>query len=204
VPAPADWDNSSVVTGYWFLDTPSDWQPPQDLVAFLEHGPAPVYVGFGSMAFHDAARHMAHVLQALRKLGQRAVVASGWGGLKVEEVPASVFVVDSVPHDWLFPQVTAVVHHGGAGTTGAGLRAGKPTVICPFVGDQLFWGRRVAALGVGPRPLPQRRLTGERLAEAIHTAMNDEGMRQRAAALGAVIRSEDGVGQAVTYVVNRI
>jgi UDP:flavonoid glycosyltransferase YjiC (YdhE family) len=200
VPAPADWDESSVVTGYWFLDAPTHWQPSQELVAFLESGPSPVYVGFGSMAFHDAARQTAIVLQALQRVGQRAVLATGWGGLKSEEVPSSIFVLDSVPHDWLFPQVAAVVHHGGAGTTGAGLRASKPTVICPFVGDQSFWGRRVAALGVGPRPIPRRRLTAERLAEAIHIAVNDESIRQRAASLGATIRSEDGVGQAVAHI----
>jgi sterol 3beta-glucosyltransferase len=203
VPVPADWDASSVVTGYWFLDTPTRWQPSHELAAFLESGPAPVYVGFGSMAFHDAARQTAIVFKALRLAGQRAVLATGWGGLKSEEVPSSIFMLDSVPHDWLFPQVAAVVHHGGAGATGAGLRAGKPTVICPFVGDQSFWGRRVAALGAGPRPIPRRRLTADRLAEAIHVAVSDESIRQRAASLGAAIRAEDGIGQAVAHIAGR-
>jgi sterol 3beta-glucosyltransferase len=111
-------------------------------------------------------------------------------------------MLDAVPHDWLFPQVAAVIHHGGAGTTGAGLRAGKPTVICPFVGDQSFWGWRVAALGVGPDPIPRRRLTAQRLAEAMHIAVNDERIRQRAAILGTAIRAEDGIGQAVKHIVN--
>ena len=203
VSVPADWDESSVVTGYWLLDTPAHWQPSQELVAFLKSGPAPVHVGFGSMARHDAARQTAIVLQALQQLGQRAVLATGWGGLKVEEVPPSIFVLDSVPHDWLFPQVAAVVHHGGAGTTGAGLRAGKPTVICPFVGDQSFWGWRVATLGVGPEAIPWRRLTAERLAAAIRIAVTDESMRERAADLGATLRSEDGVGQAVARILHR-
>jgi UDP:flavonoid glycosyltransferase YjiC (YdhE family) len=200
VPPPADWDASAVVTGYWFLDAPAHWQPSPELLAFLDDGPPPVYIGFGSMALYDAARHTAIVLQALRMTGQRAVLATGWGGLKPEDVPPSIRVIDSAPHDWLFPRMAAVVHHGGAGTTGAGLRAGKPTVICPFVGDQTFWGRRVAALGVGSQPIPLLRLTAKRLAEAIHTAVTDEGMRQRAAALGATIRAEHGVEYAVTYI----
>jgi UDP:flavonoid glycosyltransferase YjiC (YdhE family) len=204
VPPPADWDESSVVTGYWFLDAPIGWQPSPELVAFLDSGPTPVYVGFGSMAFHDVARQTTIVLQALQLTGQRAIVATGWGGLKSEEAPASILVVDAVPHDWLFPRVAAVVHHGGAGTTGAGLRAGKPTVVCPFVGDQTFWGRRVAALGVGPQPIPQWRLTAERLAEAIQCAVTDEGIRQRAAALGATIRAENGLEYAVTYIKNHL
>jgi sterol 3beta-glucosyltransferase len=204
VPPPADWDASSEVTGYWFLDAPAHWQPSPELSAFLDDGPPPVYIGFGSMALYDAVQHTAIVLQALQMTGQRAVLATGWGGLKPEDVPSSIRVIDSVPHDWLFPRMAAVVHHGGAGTTGAGLRAGKPTVICPFVGDQTFWGRRVAALGVGSQPIPLLRLTAKRLAEAIQRAVTDEGMRQRAAALGATIRAENGLEYAVTYINNHL
>lgn len=203
VPVPSDWDTNSIVTGYWFLDAPSAWQPTPELTAFMEHGPAPIYVGFGSMAFNDAARQTAIVLEALRLTDQRAVIATGWGGLKSVDVPPAVFVIDAVPHDWLFPQVSAVVHHGGAGTTGAGLRAGKPMVICPFVGDQSFWGWRVAALGAGPQPISQWRLTAARLAEAIRSAVNDEHIRQRAASLGTTIRSEDGVGRALAHILGR-
>jgi sterol 3beta-glucosyltransferase len=204
VPPPADWDASSVVTGYWFLDAPAHWQPSPELSAFLDSGPPPVYVGFGSMALYDATQQTAIVLQALQLTGQRAVLATGWGGLKSEDVPPSILVIDSAPHDWLFPRMAAVVHHGGAGTTGAGLRAGRPTVVCPFVGDQTFWGRRVAALGVGPRPIPLLRLTAERLAEAIRSAVTDDSLRQRAAALGATIRAENGIERAVTYINNHM
>jgi sterol 3beta-glucosyltransferase len=128
------------------------------------------------------------------------VLASGWGGLTRSELPENVFMVDSVPHDWLFPQVAAVVHHGGAGTTGAGLRAGKPTLICPFMADQPFWGRLVQQLGVGPKPIPQWQLTAEGLADALKTAVQDETMQQRAAELGEKIRAEDGVARAVEIV----
>ena len=147
LPRPADWDESSVVTGYWFLDAPADWQPEPALVKFLQEDPPPVYVGFGSMFMQGGARKTEIVLEALRLAGQRGVLATGWGGLTAGNTSDDIFVLDAVPHDWLFPQVAAVVHHGGAGTTGAALRAGKPTVICPFVGDQPFWGRRVARFG---------------------------------------------------------
>lgn len=204
VPIPPDWDDSDIVTGYWFLDAPSDWQPSADLVAFLDQGPPPVYIGFGSMAAQDATQTAHRVLEAVRQSGQRALLAKGWGGLSPTEVPETVHVLDSVPHDWLFPRCRAVVHHGGAGTTAAGLRAGKPTVICPFFGDQPFWGRRIWELGVGPKPLPQKRLTAEALAQAIRTVTTDTAMHQRAEALGANIRAENGVQQAVAAIRARL
>jgi sterol 3beta-glucosyltransferase len=104
------------------------------------------------------------------------------------------------PHDWLFPRVSAVVHHGGAGTTAAGLRAGRPTVVCPFVGDQPFWGGIVEQLGVGPKPIRQLQLTADRLAEGICIAIQNTSMQHRAEELGSKIRSEDGVARAVEMV----
>jgi sterol 3beta-glucosyltransferase len=197
---PDDWDSFSVATGYWFLERSPSWQPPQALQAFLRAGPPPVYVGFGSMPTQDAARTTRIVLAALERAGQRGVLATGYGGLAAAEVPPSVYLLADAPHDWLFPQMAAVVHHGGAGTTGAGLRAGVPTVICPFFGDQPFWGRRVAALGVGPSPIPQRCLTVAALSRAVGAAVSDPAMRARAAALGTAIQSEDGVGNAVARI----
>jgi UDP:flavonoid glycosyltransferase YjiC (YdhE family) len=197
LPTPADWDASSVATGYWFLPRDGDWQPDPALVDFLASGPPPVYVGFGSMPSEDAAAKTQVVLDALAQAGQRGVVATGWGGLTLANAPRDVFALDAAPHDWLFPRMAAVVHHGGAGTTAAGLAAGAPTVICPFFGDQPFWGRRVAALGVGPAPIPQKKLTAARLAAALRTVAEDAAMRMRAQTLGEAIRSEDGVGRAV-------
>ncbi|HET9905636.1 MAG TPA: nucleotide disphospho-sugar-binding domain-containing protein, partial [Anaerolineales bacterium] len=124
----------------------------------------------------------------------------GWGGLKASGVPKDIFMLESVPHDWLFPKVSAVAHHGGAGTTAAGLRAGKPTIVCPFVGDQPFWGGIVEQLGVGPKPIRQSRLTTESLAEAIGIATQNATMQRRAEELGSKIRSEDGVTRAVEIV----
>jgi len=197
LPTPADWDANSVATGYWFLPHAADWQPDPALVEFLASGPPPVYVGFGSMPSEDASAKTAIILDALEQAGQRGVVATGWGGLTLANAPRHVFALDAAPHDWLFPQMAAVVHHGGAGTTAAGLAAGAPTVICPFFGDQPFWGRRVAALGVGPEPIPQKRLTAEKLAAALRAVTGDAALRARAQQLGAAIRGEDGVGVAV-------
>jgi len=203
IPRPPDWDTRIHITGYWFLDSPAGWQPPSDLVDFLQAGPPPVYVGFGSMSHGDPEAASRLVLQALEMAGQRGILLSGWGGLSRVELPDSVFMVGAVPHSWLFPQVAAAVHHGGAGTTAAGLRAGTPTVVVPFISlDQAFWGRRVAALGAGVRPIPAARLTAETLAGAIATAVGDPAMGRTAAELGARIRAEDGVAAAVAVIRN--
>jgi sterol 3beta-glucosyltransferase len=197
VPPPSDWSHSTTVTGYWFLDGLTDWQPPARLAGFLEDGPPPVYVGFGSLAGWSPKEVVAAAMTALERSGQRGVLATGQGRVP-SGVPENVCVIESAPHDWLFPRMAAVVHHGGAGTTAEGLRAGKPTVICPSsLNDQLFWGRRVHALGAGPEPLPQRKLTAEALSPAIRAATTNGRMRERAATLGEKIRAENGVARAV-------
>jgi UDP:flavonoid glycosyltransferase YjiC (YdhE family) len=196
VPPPSDWPPTCRVTGYWFLPAETGWTPPPALTQFLADGPAPVCVGFGSMLGADPAQLTALVVTAVRRAGVRAVLLSGWGGLDAV-AGEDILVIDEVPHDWLFPQVAAVVHHGGAGTTAAALRAGTPAVVVPFGVDQPFWGTRVAALGTGPRPIPQRTLTTERLADALRIVTTDETMRARAAHLGHTIRSENGVDNAV-------
>jgi sterol 3beta-glucosyltransferase len=200
VPKPSDWNEHTHVTGYWFLDHAGDWQPPAGLVGFLESGPPPIYAGFGSLVSGGGEEASRVVLDALRQSEQRGVVATGWGGLSPSDLPDEVFALESVPHDWLFPRTAAVVHHGGAGTTGAGLRAGVPSIIIPFSKDQPFWARQVEALGAGPAPIPRKRLTADSLAHAIRVAVTDESMRGRAAALGEIIRGEDGVGNAVRVV----
>jgi UDP:flavonoid glycosyltransferase YjiC (YdhE family) len=203
LPRPADWGENIRITGYWFLDTPA-YKPPPALQAFLESGPPPVYVGFGSMPSQNPEQVAALVMQALTLAGQRGVILTGQGamgrGMTQQDDNESVYFVDSIPHDWLLPQVAAVVHHGGAGTTAAGIRAGIPSVLIPILGDQFFWGQRVADLGVGVRPIPRKNLTTERLAAAIHQAVSDPLMCQRAAALGKKIRAEDGVGQAIRII----
>jgi sterol 3beta-glucosyltransferase len=200
LPVPADYPPHVHVTGYWFLAQPQSWQPAPELVRFLEAGPPPVYIGFGSMGGTRAAARGQIVLDAVAQAGQRALLASGWGGLTATELPNHVYMLESAPHDWLFPRMAAVVHHGGAGTTAAGLAAGKPTLICPFIVDQPFWGRVVHDLGVGPAPIPQKKLTAAGLAAAIQSAVSDTAMQQRAAALGEKIRAENGVARAVEVI----
>lgn len=200
IPKPSDWDNNIHVTGFWFLDSASDWTPSSALMEFLQGGSPPVYIGFGSMSNRNPEETADLCLQALAQTQQRAIMLSGWGGLHKANLPDTVFMVDSVPHSWLFPRVGAVVHHGGAGTTAAGLRAGIPSIIIPFFGDQPFWGQRVAELGVGPEPIPRKKLTVERLAKAIQKALTDKTMRQRAANLGSKIQAEDGIAGVVTVV----
>lgn len=197
LPKPADWDTSLHVTGYWFLDRPTGWRPPGDLVDFLEAGPPPIYVGFGSMVGSDPEALGELAVAALERAKLRGILAGGWGGLRRDNLPAHVIAVDSVPHDWLFSRVAAAVHHGGAGTTGAALRAGIPSMVVPFIADQFFWGERVGQLGVGPRPLLRKNLTVERLAAAMDRVVNDPKIRLRAKSLGQTIQMENGVARAV-------
>jgi UDP:flavonoid glycosyltransferase YjiC (YdhE family) len=195
---PADWQNTEIV-GDWFLDA-SDLTPPADLVEFLHNGAPPVYIGFGSMGSRKPEATAELVLQAIDRTGQRAILQAGWGGLSKTDVPDNILMINSVPHSWLFPHMAAVVHHGGAGTTAAGLRAGVPSIVIPFFGDRPFWGQRVADLGVGTAPIPRKQLTVERLAQAIDRAVTDPLIRQRAAELGARIRAEDGIGNVASIV----
>ncbi len=200
IPIPKDWEDSIHVTGYWFLKPSLRWEPPTDLVGFLQSGPPPVYIGFGSMVNRKPEEVGDLVLQALERTGQRAVLSAGWGGLMRDKLPETLFMIGSIPHNWLFPKMAAVVHHGGVGTTAAGLWAGIPSIVTPFFGDQPFWGQRVYELCVGPRPIPRQRLTVDRLADSIHIALSDKEMRERAAHLGERIRGENGIAHAIAVI----
>jgi sterol 3beta-glucosyltransferase len=190
VPRPRDWPPHVNMTGYWFLDDPA-WEPSATLVDFLNAGSRPVYVGFGSMRPKDPEATDRMVREALREAGVRGIVQGD-----PETSTDDVLAVQDVPHSWLFPRMAAVVHHGGAGTTAAGLRAGVPTVVCPFFGDQPYWGERVAALMAGPEPVPFNNLTPARLASAIRHALDSPQITDHAAALGRLISTEDGVARA--------
>lgn len=197
VPPPPDWNPHHHITGYWHTATrPSDWTPPQALQTFLDAGTPPVFIGFGSMSSADPARTLQTFLDALAQAGKRGILQSGWAGLSAANLPAHVHLLESAPHDWLFPRMAAVVHHGGAGTTATALRAGVPALVVAHIGDQPYWGRRVFELGVGAPPLRIHQLTAARLAQGIR-AMDDPAMQQRAAAFGAQLAQEDGIAQAV-------
>jgi sterol 3beta-glucosyltransferase len=198
VPRPPDWGAWIQITGYWFLDRDPRWQPPPELVRFIDRGPPPIYVGgFGRMTRRDPKQLSRLVLDALRASGQRAVVLTGDGGVRDVQQDDTVCAVDWVPYDWLFPRMSAVVHHGGAGTTAAGLRAGLPSVVVPYFLDNYFWGRQLHAMGVAPRPLPRKQLSAQQLAGAISAAATDAKLRARAQAVGERVQAEDGVAKAV-------
>jgi sterol 3beta-glucosyltransferase len=199
IPKPRDWPYRINITGYWFLDEPEGWQPPEDLKAFLNAGPPPVYIGFGSMVDKDPERITRIALDALRQCGQRGIISSGWNGLGTEKLPDTVLKVDSLPHSWLFKRVSAIVHHGGAGTTAAALRSGKPSIIAPFFADQPFWAKRIAELGVGPKPIAYSRLDSVNLAELINIA-TDEKIKTKANQIGKTIEKENGVQKAVDII----
>ena len=200
VPHPADWPDNFHTVGYWFLDENEQWQPPGTLLDFLAAGPPPVAIGFGSMTGRNPQKINEIVLEAVQMSGQRAILLSGWAGWGEKQLPKGVFQLPAAPHSWLFPQMAAVVHHGGAGSTAAGLRAGKPSILVTHFADQPFWGQRVASLGVGPKSIMRPKLTAHKLADAIDTAVSNQTMRQKAAELGEKIRGEDGIAQAVKLI----
>ncbi|KAH8805477.1 hypothetical protein F5884DRAFT_708908 [Xylogone sp. PMI_703] len=191
IPKPRDWERHISISGFCFLPAESSYTPDSDLAAFLAEGPPPVYIGFGSIVVDDPDALTNLIFSAVEKVGQRALVSKGWGGLDMEDVPEGIFFVGNVPHDWLFKHVSCVVHHGGAGTTSTGISLGKPTVVVPFFGDQPFWGAMVAKAGAGPQPIPFKQLTPDNLAAGISTALAPETV-EAAARLGQKIATENG------------
>lgn len=194
IPKPADWPSRIKISGFYFLSLASSYSPPPELERFLNAGPPPVYIGFGSIVVEDPNALTRKILEAVAQVGCRALVSKGWGGVGAGEldIPENVMLLGNCPHDWLFPRCAAVVHHGGAGTTAAGIRCGKPTVICSFFGDQPFWGAMVAKAGAGPNFIPHKELTSQNLALAIQAALGRE-MQARAEAMGDSIKAETGV-----------
>ncbi len=200
LPPPDDWGDWLKISGHWFFDELPGWNPPGQLLRFLDGGKPPVYVGFGSMVDEQIKQATPVVLNALKRLSLRGILLGGWGGLGAGDLPESILRLDEVPHAWLFPQVAAVVHHGGAGTTATGLRFSKPTLVVPFFADQPFWGARVHALGCGPQPIPFRRLNTTNLTKAIDEVINDPGYKNNAQNMGKKLQAEDGVGKAVNII----
>lgn len=189
--------------GYWFLEDDASYQPPEELKNFLAAGEAPVYIGFGSMGGKkDAAETTAMVVEALERSGKRGIIAGGWGAIeRPKEEMNDIFFIEGAPHHWLFPRMSAVVHHGGAATTAEGLRAGVPTTIIPFANDQYAWGKRVEELGVGAKAIPRKQLTVEKLTDAIKE-MQSNDMKEKAKALGAKIRTEKGAERGAEVIIN--
>jgi sterol 3beta-glucosyltransferase len=198
LPPSNDWKTNVHITGYYFFDSDETFQAPAELLSFLDAGKPPVCVSFGSMVNRDAEHIDRIVREALSRTNNRGIVLSGWGGIR-DRTSEKIHYLDAVPHGWLLPRCSMVIHHGGAGTTSAGLRAGIPNIVVPFTADQPFWGRRVHAVGAGPRPVPVNRLTVEGLTQAIVEA-EEESVRKRAQAISQKLRSEDGVGNAIALI----
>lgn len=197
IPRPSDWSPHLNVTGFSFLDLGSSYSPPEDLAAFLSDGPPPIYVGFGSIVVHDPQKLTALIFEAVRLAGVRAIVSKGWGGMGGgTEIPKDVYLIGNCPHDWLFKRVSCVVHHGGAGTTAAGIALGVPTVVVPFFGDQPFWGQMIARAGAGPKPIPFKQMTAESLAASIYFALREE-VKVAVQKMASQIAEEDGAAATV-------
>lgn len=197
VPKAKDWGPKIDVVGFCFLDLASNYKPPDDLVKWLAKGQKPIYIGFGSLPVQEPQKMTNIIVEALESTKQRGIIHKGWGGLgNLAEPEDFVYTLDNVPHDWLFLQCSAVVHHGGAGTTAAGLKAACPTTIVPFFGDQPFWGEQVHAKGIGPPPIPIEEFCLDKLVSAIEF-MLDPKVKQRAVDLAKAMENEDGVTGAV-------
>ncbi len=198
VPRPSDWRKDIHVVGFSYLDAAADWQPPAELVRFLDAGPPPLLIGFGSMPNFNPTETTALLVQAVERSGQRAILQSGDARLgDGVALPGNIFAAGEIPHSWLFERVAAVMHHGGAGTTGAAFRAGVPQIIVPHMLDQPFWAERAYELGVSPKPFHARQLSVDRIAKSIDTVTTDRSLQRRAAEIGVQIRAEDGVGRSV-------
>ncbi len=199
MPHPADWGEQLHVTGYW-IASPPDWQPSDALRDFLNAGEPPVYIGFGSMSNKNPEATTEIMIAALQRAGRRGIIHSGWAGLQSAGVPEDVFVLDFAPHDWLFPRMAGIIHHGGAGTTAAALYSGVPSSVVAHMADQPFWGRRIHELGVGGKPIRRHKLNIENLAAAIHQITTDPPMKANALALAEKLNQENGVAAAVQVI----
>ncbi|KAE9380497.1 glycosyltransferase family 1 protein [Stipitochalara longipes BDJ] len=198
VPKPKDWGPEIDIAGFVFLDLASSFEPPEELSRFLDAGEPPVYIGFGSIVVDDPDKFTKMIFEAVKKAGVRALVSKGWGGLGDDNVPENIYMLENTPHDWLFPKVSAVVHHGGAGTTAIGLKCGKPTFIVPFFGDQQFWGSMIGEAGAGAKPVPYKSLTADKLAEGIKQLLTSEAQKAAEKIARDIEAEGDGAKNAVT------
>ncbi|KAH7029597.1 glycosyltransferase family 28 domain-containing protein, partial [Microdochium trichocladiopsis] len=204
IPKPQDWGMNINIVGFSFMKSPSSYTPPPDLAEFLAAGPPPIYIGFGSIVVDDPKALTGMIFEAVTKAGVRAIVSRGWGNIGGDDdIPDSIYMVGDCPHDWLFQRVSCVIHHGGAGTTAAGIAAGRPTVVVPFFGDQPFWGQMIAQAGAGPAPTPFKSLTADLLAEKIEFALRPD-VQEAARQVAAHVAVEDGAQGAASDIHSRL
>lgn len=200
VPKPHDYKEHHFITGFWNKQIETTWQPSVELEEFLNAGSKPIYIGFGSTVNENSEKLIEIIIESILLTDQRAVVSSGWRNMGKKEMPSSIYMIDDVPHSWLFPRTCAVSHHGGAGTTAAGVLSGVPSIIVPFGGDQLFWGNRVHDLGLGTKPILASQLTVKNFSEAIMLATNNQRMSETAKVYSNKLQSENGVEKAANII----
>ncbi|HET8842028.1 MAG TPA: glycosyltransferase [Ktedonobacteraceae bacterium] len=197
VSKPVDWNEKICLTGFWMLKHHEAWQPENELVDFLHAGSTPIYIGFGSMRSYQPVETVEIVEEALTQIGQRGILLVDPNVYSTQKRSDTLYLTTGTAHDWLFPRMQAIVHHGGAGTTAAGLQAGVPAIVVPSIADQWFWGSQVARIGAGPQPIDRMQLTAKKLAEQLARLLQNPGMRQKAKAISAHLGRENGVVQAV-------
>ena len=198
LPPSSDWKSNVHVIGYFFFDENMAYEPPAELRSFLSAGEPPVCVSFGSMIHRDAERIDEIIRDALKRSKQRAVILSGWGSVHRTST-SDVLYLDAVPHDWLLPHCKMLIHHGGAGTTSAGLRAGIPQVVVPFMADQPFWGKRIHAIGVGSHPLRVKNISTDQLMQAM-VESEAQAVCEQARLVSQFVRKDAGVLLAIDII----
>ncbi|MDL1980155.1 MAG: glycosyltransferase [Deltaproteobacteria bacterium] len=200
LPRPADWPEWVHMTGYWHLKESTEYNPPEDLISFLESGPPPVCIGFGSMRYESSETTTKIVVDAVKHCGYRAILLSGWQGMMKIDLPESIYMASEIPHSWLFEHVSASVNAGGIGTLTTALKAGLPTLAVPFGGDSLFWGWQIERLGVGPEAIHVKNLTVPLLATRLKKLVESTGYRESAQEIATAMQSEDGVATAIDFI----
>lgn len=193
LPTPSDWPGNATLCGQWQAPV-ATWSPPPELEQFLTAGEPPIYLGFGSMVGFDREALLLTLLDALK--GERGVFNPGWSGLPGISLPENFLVIGDIPHDWLFPRMSLAIHHGGSGTTHSACRAGIPSVVLPFAGDQFFWGHQLARLGVAEAPLSSKNLHAEAIGHAVRCARSAQA-RTNATALAKAMSQENALAMAV-------
>lgn len=204
IPKPIDWSENHHITGYWFLESQENWSPSKELLDFLNTDKKIIYAGFGSMVNRNPEESSIIILDAIKGSDIKLIVTTGWGGLKIDNITENIYVTDQIPHDWLFPKINAAIHHCGAGTTSAVLKAGIPSISVPFFSDQPFWANRIYNLGLSTKPINRKDLNSSNLRSAIKESLDNSNMINRCKIMGDKVSSENGVMNAVRIIENII
>jgi sterol 3beta-glucosyltransferase len=200
LPRPVDWPETVHVTGFWYMNAQPEWTPSRELEDFLEKHPAPLLVGFSSQVARDPKAFSEKVVRGILKTGKPAILLTGWGGLRQADLPPQLLLQDAIPYDWIVPRLSGFLHHGGCGSMAMCLRHGIPSMAIPFGFDQMLWGKRIAALGLGPQPMDPNAIDSGGLAELLIQMTEDPDMRRRAEQMSLLLGAEDGVANAIRVI----